>query len=1191
MPTASTRRRFLIPTIIVMLAFVSISFAVRISSASSDKNLSSNAATSQQGVNPGLSLIVNTTGDAADLALNGVCDTDAATPGDQCTLRAAIQETNFAPTTDTIAFAPALNGSTITLSTPLDPINGNLVITGPGSDLLTIRRSSAGGTPDFRIFNISASQSVSISGLTITNGNAVGAPGANFGAGILNNGTLNLSNCLVTGNNASASGGGITNAGNLRLNNTTVSNNTAPNGAGISSNVTISGSVSVTLNQSIVSGNQANGLGAGISNGAGSGTAVATLIINNSTISGNVNAGSSGGGIYNIAIFGATANLSIKNSTISGNSAQMGGGIYYITNSQSSVANGIISSSTIANNTSDNGGGIFTSESPNTVFSLNLRNTLVASNVTSSGAPSDILGPITTTSLNSLIGVDTGLTGISNGTNGNQIGTAAAPINPRIGPLLNNGGPTQTHALLAGSPALDTGDNTTAGTDGLTTDQRGFPRIRDAADSDTVQTVDIGAFEADPSIEDITDKSTNEDTPLTFSFNIGDSTTGPNSITAVSSNTTLVPNANVVVGPNGPATFNLTITPAPNQFGTTVISVGIAKTIAGTVVMMTDSFTLTVNSVNDTPTTTGIPDVNVTEDANDSVINLKSSFTDVEDGANGLTYSIRSNTDASLFTNFLLNNGVLTLDYAPDAFGTTDITLRATDTGGLFVEDTFTVRIGDVNDAPINAVPGPQAFPDNSVLVFSSPTSNPISVSDVDVDGGFIQISLSVTNGTLSLSGVNGLIFSTGDGADDSQMTFMGTLTSVNAALNGLTFKQTTGFTGTAVLTMTSNDLGNRGNGGPLTDTDVINITIQPTFSFSATTYTVNEDAGSTSITVTRTGSTAQAATVDFATSDNLASQRKDYTTALGTLTIPAGQTSATFNVLITVDSFNEGPETVALILSNPTGGLSLGALPTATIQINNVPNALPNANDDAGNFVDQHYHDFLNRVPDPAGRQFWVNGITSCNGDPVCTELKRINTSAAFFLSIEFQETGVTAFLTYRAAFGPSLPAYRIFEHDTQALQRGFIFGEPGANAILEANKVKFFDSFVQRVEFATVYDHLTNTQYVGTLTANTGVAFTTQERDALVNGLDLGTETRATVLRKIVEKTSFKQAEFNRAFVYMQYIGYLRRNPTDLPDTNLDGFNFWLNKLNQFNGNYIQAEMVKAFIQSLEYRGRFGQ
>jgi hypothetical protein len=82
----------------------------------------------------------------------------------------------------------------------------------------------------------------------------------------------------------------------------------------------------------------------------------------------------------------------------------------------------------------------------------------------------------------------------------------------------------------------------------------------------------------------------------------------------------------------------------------------------------------------------------------------------------------------------------------------------------------------------------------------------------------------------------------------------------------------------------------------------------------------------------------------------------------------------------------------------------------------------------------------------------------------------------------------------------------------------------------------------------------------------------------------------TRAQVLRAVAEDSNLANAEFNSAFVLMQYFGYLRRNPNDVPDTDYAGYNFWLNKLNNFNGDFVQAEMVKAFIESAEYRQRFG-
>ena len=120
--------------------------------------------------------------------------------------------------------------------------------------------------------------------------------------------------------------------------------------------------------------------------------------------------------------------------------------------------------------------------------------------------------------------------------------------NPHLGPLQNNGGPTATHAPLSNSPLLDAGDNAATSTAGLTTDQRGpgFARVRDDGDVNTTQTVDIGAFEADPAVQDITDKSTNEDTPLTFTFHIGDGASAFDSVTATSGNALVLTNGGIV---------------------------------------------------------------------------------------------------------------------------------------------------------------------------------------------------------------------------------------------------------------------------------------------------------------------------------------------------------------------------------------------------------------------------------------------------------------------------------------------------------------------------------------------------------------------------------------------------------------------------------------------------------------------
>ena len=246
--------------------------------------------------------------------------------------------------------------------------------------------------------------------------------------------------------------------------------------------------------------------------------------------------------------------------------------------------------------------------------------------------------------------------------------------------------------------------------------------------------------------------------------------------------------------------------------------------------------------------------------------------------------------------------------------------------------------------------------------------------------------------------------------------------------------------------------------------------------------------------------------------------------------------------------------------------------------------------------FVTQHYLDFLNREPDAPGLAFWINGIDSCGTNAQCREVKRIDTSAAFFLAIEFQEEGFLIYRLYKASFAPSTSRPRGFVRlqeflrDAGEIGRDVVVGNPGWQEKLNANTVAFISSFVTRTEFLSAYPpQMTAAQYVDSLNTVAGQPLSTSERNALVNGLSSGQETRATVLRKIADDVDFRNAEFNRAFVLMQYFGYLRRNPNDAPDSNFNGYDFWLTKMNQFGGDYRAAEMVKAFLQSIEYQDRF--
>jgi hypothetical protein len=260
---------------------------------------------------------------------------------------------------------------------------------------------------------------------------------------------------------------------------------------------------------------------------------------------------------------------------------------------------------------------------------------------------------------------------------------------------------------------------------------------------------------------------------------------------------------------------------------------------------------------------------------------------------------------------------------------------------------------------------------------------------------------------------------------------------------------------------------------------------------------------------------------------------------------------------------------------------------------------------DSADAFVRQHYHDFLNREPDAAGLAFWSNQITECQqpGATCNAEVRRINVSAAFFLSIEFQETGYLAYRFYKSAYGnlsgTAVPL-RLSEFlpDTQQLGKDVIIGQPGAEQQLESNKVAFALDFVSRSRFTAAYPTtLTPAEFVDALFANGGVTPSATDRNAAINefagaGNTSEIAARARALRRVAENSTLKQQETNKAFVLMQYFGYLRRNPNDAPEPglNFDGYNFWLGKPNQFNGNFVNAEMVKAFIVSGEYQQRFG-
>ncbi|HZN05387.1 MAG TPA: PQQ-dependent sugar dehydrogenase, partial [Pyrinomonadaceae bacterium] len=309
-------------------------------------------------------------------------------------------------------------------------------------------------------------------------------------------------------------------------------------------------------------------------------------------------------------------------------------------------------------------------------------------------------------------------------------------------------------------------------------------------------------------------------------------------------------------------------------------------------------------------------------------------------------------------------------------------------------------------------------------------------------------------------------------------------------------------------------------------------------------------------------------------------------------------------------------------IVTGPNGNVFVVSLSNGSVY---EIKAKPNPIDQAEFFVRQHYLDFLNRQPDAPGLAHWTSEITEC-ADPAkrgpgetleaCTERKRANTSAAFFLSPEFQNTGYFILRVYWGTLGkltsapcPGVPQnlpghcrprFADYVADMNQVAQGIVVNDALSPSVINANKRTFVEQFVNRAEFKSAYpDAMSNQAFVDKLFATTGISPSTADREALINGLNSG-ETRASVVFKVVDGTqtvadgalvfqttygkAFYDQEFDAAFVFMQYIGYLRRNPDQ------DGFNHWFGKLKQF-GNWVDAQLVLAFIISPEYRSRFVQ
>jgi hypothetical protein len=360
------------------------------------------------------------------------------------------------------------------------------------------------------------------------------------------------------------------------------------------------------------------------------------------------------------------------------------------------------------------------------------------------------------------------------------------------------------------------------------------------------------------------------------------------------------------------------------------------------------------------------------------------------------------------------------------------------------------------------------------------------------------------------------------------------------------------------------------------------------TLQFSAGSFSVGEGAGSLEIIVTRTGDVAGPAFVTYATSDTTglaactvvngkASERCDYETVVGTLRFAAGEATKSFVVPIIDDAHIEGNETFNVTLSGPVGTTLASTNAVVTINDNDASPSAQNPIDGVQFFVTQQYLDFLGRLPDSIGLANWMATLNGCpnggfgeNDNPNCD---RVHVSAGFFLSEEFRGRGFWAYRFYEVGFDRR-PLYAEFVPDMAQV------GGPQSPESELLSKAAYTTAFVQRPEFVNRYGALSNSEYVNALGQNAEITLT--NKAALIAALDSGQKTRADVLREIVEIKEVEDRFFIRAFVAMQYFGYLRRDPDTI------GYNNWVTTLTQDPGNF--RHMIFGFLFSSEYRGRFG-